>query len=83
MTFYESGQQKAHQSGWHSKEEAWRYAREEDPTRRATVADKKQFMAGWKSVRTPKRSRNPLPVGKFVSVKAKRLRNGRVEIYLP
>jgi hypothetical protein len=83
MTAREWGQKTGHQSGWNSKEEAWRYAKEEIKHAKgsATGSDKKEFMAGWKSVRTGGRSRNPLPVGRYVTVKAIRRKNGRIEIY--
>jgi hypothetical protein len=62
----EFGQELAHQSGWNSKEEAWRFAKEQLGASRSreikgwkvTAADKHAFMAGWSSVR--KRRRNPV-----------------------
>ncbi len=33
------------------------------------------------TVGKPKRSKNPLPVGKFVTVRAKRLPNGRIQLF--
>ncbi len=33
------------------------------------------------TVGKPKRSKNPLPVGKYVTVRAKRLPGGRIQLY--
>jgi hypothetical protein len=35
------------------------------------------------TVGKPKRSKNPLPIGRTVTVKAQRMRNGKVRILIP
>lgn len=54
-----------------------------DDTGREVVIESAKGGRAWKRYSTvkPKAVKNPFPVGRLVTVKARRLRNGRVEIY--